>query len=300
MAWMQNREYRSEGSKILMKGGQKVGRIREHKGSTEATPTQGYEAWGSLMTAMVECKPTITWPLIYITYRFYNPCACKEGIISIPISQMSKVRLIDIGYLAGKGLSQHVNWDYWILKPCFLTSHHPEHQGHQQAMWERDSSSQMCWMPWSSLKTHGSRTSFPFPGSLQMNNSSVSRKVSKFICFKLLGVASRRNNSFPSYPQRPNAGNNLMSSCCRNKKMAKEIFFFDFSKNKKQNTLSFNRIVGKPNDCPSSPSRTLTRMHQWMKTREGRGGGGAGGYIWNGWKFRAQVFNLHIFWNNEI
>lgn len=144
------------------------------------------------------------------------------------------MRLIDTGHLAGKGLSQHVNWDYSILKPCFLTSHHPEHKGHQQAMRERKggSSSQSCWGPWSSFKTHGSRISFPFPGSLQRNNSNLSRKVPKFMCLKLLGVTSRRNNSFPPYPQRPNTGNSLISSCCYNKKMAKEIFFFNFSKNK--------------------------------------------------------------------
>ena len=57
----------------------------------------------------------------------------KEGILAIPISQMSKVRLRDIGYLASKGLSQHGNQDCPILTPCSLTSHPAEHQGHQQA-----------------------------------------------------------------------------------------------------------------------------------------------------------------------
>lgn len=69
--------------------------------------------------------------MLYIDFIVYVPC--KEGILAIPISQISKVRLRDIGYLARKGLSQSGKQDYPILMLCSLTSHHVEHQGQQQA-----------------------------------------------------------------------------------------------------------------------------------------------------------------------
>lgn len=68
-------------------------------------------------------------------------------------------------------------------------------------------------------------------GTSQINNLKLSRKVAKFICFKLLGVATKRSNSFPPNPQPLNIGINLMSSCCL-RKMVEQIFFLTFPKNK--------------------------------------------------------------------
>lgn len=87
MALVQERAHRSEGSEVLMEGGQKAGRVRKQEayqasqresgGNTnmeagawrmEGKGARGLRVVSHLMGATGQCIPTVYPPIFYITY----------------------------------------------------------------------------------------------------------------------------------------------------------------------------------------------------------------------------------------